>query len=82
MDSKETRPVISPDPEKDSEKALNFFISQPLKLVDRFMKKLYADDEFYRSTRYALVADAKSLYLYGCARQVMKGGQVLDRELK
>ena len=60
------------DPDAYSKEAIEFFISQPLKLSDRFMKKIYADDQFYRQARYAFVADAKQLFLYGCARQVKK----------
>ncbi len=64
--------TFPPDSEIDSEKALKFFISHPLKLVDRFKKKLNVDDSFYRMAKYVLAADAKSLFLYGCARQVNK----------
>jgi len=72
MDDRDTKPINSPDSDAYSEQALEFFISQPLKLTERFMKKIYADDQFYRQARYALVADARSLHLYGCARQVRK----------
>lgn len=68
----DTKSTDGSDLDAYSEKALAFFISQPLKLTERFMKKLYASDDFYRQARYALVADAKSLYLYGSARQVRK----------
>lgn len=64
----------------NSEMAIDFFIAQPLKVADRFMKKLYSDDEFYRTARYALVADAKELYLYGSARQVKKACISLMRQ--
>lgn len=72
MDDRDIKPINNPDLDAYSEEALEFFVSQPLKLTERFMKKIYADDQFYRQARYALVADAKSLYLYGCARQVRK----------
>jgi len=43
------------------------------------MEKLFKDDGFYVSARYALVSpdDAKSLFLYGCARQVLKASMAL-----
>ncbi len=58
---------------------IHFFTSQPLRQADRLLKKLYPNDEFYRSARYAWVRpeDAKKLYLYGCARQVIKSTMVL-----
>jgi hypothetical protein len=72
MNESEIKPLDSSDLDAYSEQALEFFISQPLKLTEKFMKKIYADDQFYRQARYALVADARELYLYGCARQVRK----------
>jgi len=57
----------------------DFFVSQPLKQANRFLNKLYTNDNFYNSTRYAWVGleDAKKLFLYGCARQVLKASVVL-----
>ena len=56
-----------------------FFLSQPLKQANTFLLKLYKDDSFYSSTRYAWVSpeDAKKLFLYGCVRQVIKAGITL-----
>lgn len=58
---------------------IDFFVAQPIRQADRFLKKLYSDDDFYRSARYAWVSPdtAKKLYLYGCARQVVKATMVL-----
>ena len=68
----DTSPLDNSDLGEYSEKALDFFVSHPLKLTENFMKKIYADDQFYRQARYALVANAKNLYLYGSAREVRK----------
>ncbi|RJP44580.1 hypothetical protein C4587_01545 [Candidatus Parcubacteria bacterium] len=56
-----------------------FFVSEPIKQANAFAGKLYPDDEFYFQTRYAWVSpeDAKKLFLYGCARQVIKATVVL-----
>lgn len=57
----------------------HFWVSQPLKQANAFLSKLYENDSFYNSTRYAWVGseDAKKLFLYGCARQVMKASVTL-----
>lgn len=56
-----------------------FWIAYPLKQATLFAAKLYSDDSFYFSARYAWVSpeDAKKLLLYGYARQVMKSGIAL-----
>ncbi len=63
----------------NNDREIFFLISRPIRQADRFLKKLYPDDDFYRSARYAFVSteDAKKLYLYGCARQVVKASMVL-----
>ena len=43
------------------------------------MEKLFEDDSFFAFARYSHVAseDAKRLFLYGCARQVLKASIAL-----
>ena len=55
---------------------IRFWIAHPLKQATLFAGKLFSDDSFYFSARYAWVSpeDAKKLLLYGYARQVMKAG--------
>lgn len=52
----------------------HFWVSQPLKQANALLSKLYKDDNFYFTTRYAWTSpeDSKKLLLYGYARQVMK----------
>lgn len=52
----------------------HFSISQPLRSAKLLMEKLYADDEYYLSARFAWTSqeDARKLYIYGAARQVQK----------
>jgi len=52
----------------------HFWVSQPLKQANTLLSKLYKDDNFYFTARYAWTRpeDSKKLLLYGYARQVMK----------
>lgn len=52
----------------------HFWVSQPLKQANTLLAKLYKDDSFYFSARYAWTRpeDSKKILLYGYARQVMK----------
>ena len=58
---------------------ISFFVSEPIKQAHAFAAKLYPDDSFYLQTRYASVGpdDARKLFLYGCARQVVKTAPML-----
>lgn len=57
----------------------HFWVSQPLKQANTLLSKLYKDDDFYFSARYAWTRpeDSKKLLLYGYARQVMKTSLIL-----
>jgi len=70
---------------EEQNKALEYFITAPLRSADRLMKELYDnDDSFYETSAYAWVgeADAKKLFLFGVAKEVMKAstGLVTDKE--
>lgn len=69
--------VLTADPE------LTFFASQPLRQAHATMTRLYPDDTFYFSARFAWVGpdDAKKIFLYGCAREVMKAGVTLTENV-
>ena len=56
-----------------------FWVSHPLKQANAFLLQLYKSDDFYFSARYAWIGpkDAKKLFLYGYAREVIKAGIVL-----
>jgi len=58
---------------------ISFFVSEPIKQAAVFAAKLYPDDKFYLQARYAWVGpeDARKLFLYGCARQVLKAAPLL-----
>jgi hypothetical protein len=79
-ESKELNPKIGSEASSDSSRERRFFISQPLQVTERFAKKLYENDDFYHSARFSLVAEAKKLFLYGCAHQVKKACIALIRQ--
>lgn len=58
---------------------IHFFVSEPTRQAQQFAEKLFRDDTFYLQARFAWVRpeDAKKLYLYGCARQVVKAAPLL-----
>ena len=59
---------------EEQNRKLDFFISAPLRSVNRLIKELYADDHFYGTATYAWVSpqDAKKLFLFGVCKEVIK----------
>ncbi len=58
---------------------IDFWVSQPLKQANVLLGKLYKNNDFYFSARYAWTGpeDSKKLLLYGYARQIMKASLTL-----
>ena len=58
---------------------ISFFVSEPTRQAHGFAAKLFPDDNFYLQARFAWVSsdDARKLFLYGCARQVLKATVLL-----
>lgn len=54
-------------------------IALPHRQASQFQEKIFPDDNFYRSAKYASVSleSAKKIFLYGCARQIIKASVLL-----